>query len=64
MDSFFEDVENCSIDNKKLLQDLKLHGQINLSFFVFEGDFELENEFKREKIVNYYKNLYKEKLYD
>lgn len=64
MGRFFKNVENGLIKNQKLVDDITLYGQTNFSFFVFEAHYELENSSKREEFVNYYKNIYKEKLYD
>jgi hypothetical protein len=63
LESFFKDVLTKKIDNKELLHDLEKYGKAAFTFFVFAGDFELENRLKREVGVNYYKDLYREILY-
>ena len=60
---FFDSLLNGSIDNTALFNDFKKYGKEAFDFVVFHADLELENPLKREKFVNYYKILYKEKLY-
>lgn len=64
MGRFFKNVQKGLIKNQKIAEDIELYGQNNFSFFVFDADYELENKAKREKCLNFYKNIYKDTLYD
>lgn len=61
--SFFENLVEGSFKNKQILEDFLFYGKQNFRFFVLDCDLELENLIKREKALNYYKNMYSGQFY-
>ena len=62
--SFFQKLQDGEIKNKDLLKDFQTYGKESFRLYIFDTDFELEDESGREELIkNYYEEFYCDKIY-